>query len=211
MLLTAPPSPPPALAQAHNRPATHRDTGIRMVVPSPTPPNANAIGGRAQLPFVPRVNPTPHSNTGTELPTASQRYWEFVGKPNSFNRCCTPHSNYHLAINTGFPNAYDRAKRTIRFGPDDPRRLRLGRLLRHDRGTDRRDLFAGAQGSMKPCENTRTHFGCAPPHSSGTLEQRPVFRRRLTSPHNLSGSGITARARKPSPRPRRVPLRLTVS
>ena len=52
-----------------------------------------------------------------------------------------PNSNYYLAINTGFPNAYDRAQRAHRRLPDDPRRLLLARLLRHDRRTDRRNLL----------------------------------------------------------------------
>ena len=47
-----------------------------------------------------------------------------------------PNSNYYLSINTGFPNAYDRANDRWRIS-HDPRRLLLARLLRHDRRADR--------------------------------------------------------------------------
>ena len=54
-----------------------------------------------------------------------------------------PNSNYYLAINTGFPNAYDRANGRHRRISDDPRRLLLAGLLRHDRRADRRNLLPG--------------------------------------------------------------------
>ena len=44
-----------------------------------------------------------------------------------------PNSSFYLAINMGFPNAYDRANGRTRRVPDDPWRLLLERLLRHDR------------------------------------------------------------------------------
>ena len=55
-----------------------------------------------------------------------------------------PNSNYYLAINIGFPNAYDKANGYSGAFPDDPRRLFVARLLRHDGRADRRNLFAGA-------------------------------------------------------------------
>jgi hypothetical protein len=55
-----------------------------------------------------------------------------------------PDSNYYLAINTGFPNAYDRAN--DRHGTfHNSWRLLCARLLRHDRRADRQNLFAGAR------------------------------------------------------------------
>jgi hypothetical protein len=55
-----------------------------------------------------------------------------------------PNSNYYLAINTGFPSAYDRANDRhgaflIIHGDCS------AQLLRHDRRADRRNLFAGAR------------------------------------------------------------------
>jgi murein L,D-transpeptidase YafK len=44
-----------------------------------------------------------------------------------------PNSNFYLAINTGYPNSFDKAND------------RDGSLLCHDRRTDKRDLFAGAR------------------------------------------------------------------
>ena len=40
-----------------------------------------------------------------------------------------PNSNYYLAINTGFPNAYRPRQRPRRRVSDDPRRLLVARLL----------------------------------------------------------------------------------
>ena len=48
-----------------------------------------------------------------------------------------PNSNYYLAINTGFPNAYDRANDRHGGFLDDSRRLLVARLLCHDRRADR--------------------------------------------------------------------------
>ena len=56
-----------------------------------------------------------------------------------------PNSNYYLAINTGFPNAFDKANDRHGALPHDPWRLLVARLLRHDRRADRRNLFAGAR------------------------------------------------------------------
>ena len=44
-----------------------------------------------------------------------------------------PNSNYYLAINTGFPNAYEPRQRPPRRFSHDPRRLLVARLLCHDR------------------------------------------------------------------------------
>ena len=71
-----------------------------------------------------------------------------------------PNSNYYLAINTGFPNAYRQGQRPPRRVSDDPRRLLVARLLRHDRRADRRNLFAGA----------RSRFSAASSHS----RSRPI-------------------------------------
>ena len=49
-------------------------------------------------------------------------------------------------------------------------RRRAGRHVLTQQGREHRPQRADqAQGLMKPCENTRFHFGCTPPHSSGTL------------------------------------------
>ena len=57
-----------------------------------------------------------------------------------------PDSNYHLAFNLGYPNAYDKAHRRTGEFADDARQVQVGRLLRHDRRADRGDLRAGPRG-----------------------------------------------------------------
>jgi hypothetical protein len=57
----------------------------------------------------------------------------------------TPHSNFYLAINTGFPSIFDKSEQPRRQLAHDPRRLLIERLLCHDRRTNGRDLFATAR------------------------------------------------------------------
>ena len=54
-----------------------------------------------------------------------------------------PQSAYYLSFNTGYPNAYRQGARTHRLAADGAWRLLVARLLRHDRRTDRGNLFAG--------------------------------------------------------------------
>ena len=56
-----------------------------------------------------------------------------------------PNSNYYLAINTGFPNAYDRANDRHGGFLMNSWRLLLARLLRHDRRADRREIYSLAR------------------------------------------------------------------
>ena len=71
-----------------------------------------------------------------------------------------PNSNFHLAMNMGYPNSFDKANNR------DGSLLMIhgdcwsSRLLCHDRRTDQRDLFAGA----------RTHSSAAGRHS----RSRPI-------------------------------------
>ncbi|MGY4453358.1 murein L,D-transpeptidase YafK [Bradyrhizobium sp. i1.3.1] len=61
-----------------------------------------------------------------------------------------PNSEYHLAINVGFPNSFDKANNRDGSLLMDPWRLLIERLLCHDRRTDKRDLFASAGLPRRP-------------------------------------------------------------
>ena len=52
-----------------------------------------------------------------------------------------PNSQYHLAFNLGYPNAYDRSQQRTGDAPDGARQVQVGRLLRHDGRADRGDLW----------------------------------------------------------------------
>ena len=56
-----------------------------------------------------------------------------------------PNSQFYLAFNMGYPNAYDKSYGPHRRAPDGARRLLIARLLRDDRRPDQRDLRAGAR------------------------------------------------------------------
>ena len=61
-----------------------------------------------------------------------------------------PNSNFHLSINFGFPNSFDKAnKRNGSFLMIHGDCL-SSRLLCHDRRTDQRDLCAGARRAQRP-------------------------------------------------------------
>jgi hypothetical protein len=89
-----------------------------------------------------------------------------------------PNSDNYLAINTGFPNAYDRANGRTGAFSHDPRRLLFERVLCHDRG------------AMCSMPNRR-------PHSALPSAARPTRCRRTLRPRSAIGSVVTT-SRLPS-------------
>ena len=74
-----------------------------------------------------------------------------------------PNSSQYLAINTGLPECVRPCERPHRLVPDDPRRLLIGRLLRHDRRADRGNLRARPRSHSLAA---RRHSSCRPIRSA---------------------------------------------
>ena len=104
-----------------------------------------------------------------------------------------PNSSYYLAINTGFPNAYRPLPRAHRRLPDDPRRLLLARLLRHDRRADRRNLFARARVVLRRPEGVPDP-GLSVPHDARQHGAPPQFAAHGVLAHARSRATITSRS-----------------
>jgi len=61
-----------------------------------------------------------------------------------------PNSDFYLAINTGFPNSFDKANNRDGSSLMIPGDCLSSGWLCHDRRTNRRDLFAGARLTPRP-------------------------------------------------------------
>ena len=61
-----------------------------------------------------------------------------------------PNSNWYLAINTGFPNGFDKANNRAGSFLDDSWRLLIKWLLCDDRRADGRNLFVGTRRTPRP-------------------------------------------------------------
>ena len=109
-------------------------------------------------------------------------------------KALNPASRWHRSFNLGFPNAFDRAHARTGSLRHGARRLRVGRLLCHDRSRGGRDLAPGDGGAERRSEA----LPCARlplPHDRG--EPRPAPKSPSRRRSGATSSAATTPSRQP--------------
>ena len=112
-----------------------------------------AAEGLSDLPLVGRAWPEDKRRRSS----GARRLLLDHARPDESELQLLPRHQYRL------PQRLRQSQRLYRRVPDDPRRLLVARLLRHDRRADRRNLFAGARSRSSAA---RRHFRSRPIRSA---------------------------------------------